>query len=307
VPVGSGFDARPGRRGDEPAGAGFRFTPTADAGQQPVRIELGSAVSLRLTMRTFVPPGLDPPRDPQLMVMVETAAILAPAFEYPLVGEHGLIGLRLDADGVIQSCSDTYLTEQCHLAVGRELEAFVDRAYVSPLRAALADIRSHGGAHRLALPLGPLSYDACVLTMADPDPSSTMVLLRRATDHTVGTVDHGPVANRSDQLALLLHTITDELRDAVLLLDGAGTRADPDALADQHRLDRRWHDLSAREREVAALLGAGLRVPTIARRLFVSQSTVRNHLSNIFAKVGVASQAELTELLASTRPAAHTA
>lgn len=55
--------------------------------------------------------------------------------------------------------------------------------------------------------------------------------------------------------------------------------------------------LSSREREVLGLLAAGLRVPTIARRLFISQHTVRNHLKAIFRKVGVASQAELMEYL----------
>jgi DNA-binding CsgD family transcriptional regulator len=38
-------------------------------------------------------------------------------------------------------------------------------------------------------------------------------------------------------------------------------------------------------------------VSTIADTLFVSQSTVRNHLATIFKKFGVHSQAELLELL----------
>lgn len=53
--------------------------------------------------------------------------------------------------------------------------------------------------------------------------------------------------------------------------------------------------LSDREREVLDLLTRGLRVPTIAERLFVSQSTVRNHVSALFRKLGVQSQAELIE------------
>ena len=56
--------------------------------------------------------------------------------------------------------------------------------------------------------------------------------------------------------------------------------------------------LSEREREVFNLLAEGLRAPTIARRLFVSQSTVRNHVSAVFRKLGVRSQPELLELLA---------
>lgn len=57
--------------------------------------------------------------------------------------------------------------------------------------------------------------------------------------------------------------------------------------------------LSSREREVLELVAEGYRVSTIARELFVSPSTVRNHLSAIFRKLGVGSQAELLERLRS--------
>jgi DNA-binding CsgD family transcriptional regulator len=51
--------------------------------------------------------------------------------------------------------------------------------------------------------------------------------------------------------------------------------------------------LSRRQSEILRRLTRGERVPTIARELFVSQSTVRNHLSAIYRKVGVHSQSEL--------------
>lgn len=56
--------------------------------------------------------------------------------------------------------------------------------------------------------------------------------------------------------------------------------------------------LSAREREIALLLARNRRVPTIARELYLSQSTVRNHLSRIYRKFGVSSQVQLIERLA---------
>jgi DNA-binding CsgD family transcriptional regulator len=56
-------------------------------------------------------------------------------------------------------------------------------------------------------------------------------------------------------------------------------------------------ELSGRQREVLTRLLRGERVPAIARTLFVSQSTVRNHLTDIFRKLGVHSQEELLELL----------
>jgi len=55
--------------------------------------------------------------------------------------------------------------------------------------------------------------------------------------------------------------------------------------------------LSPREREVLEHILLGHRVPTIARDLFISPHTVRNHLKSIFQKIGVGSQVELVEWL----------
>ncbi len=55
--------------------------------------------------------------------------------------------------------------------------------------------------------------------------------------------------------------------------------------------------LSAREREIVGWLLDGYRVPAIAACLFLSQSTVRNHLVHVYRKLGVASQQELIDLL----------
>lgn len=55
--------------------------------------------------------------------------------------------------------------------------------------------------------------------------------------------------------------------------------------------------LSARELEVVTRLHSGDRVPTIAKALFLSPSTIRNQLSSVFTKTGVHSQQELLDLL----------
>jgi DNA-binding CsgD family transcriptional regulator len=55
-------------------------------------------------------------------------------------------------------------------------------------------------------------------------------------------------------------------------------------------------ELSPRQWEVVSRLVRGERVATIAAEMFLSQSTVRNHLSAIFRKVGVHSQQELLAL-----------
>jgi DNA-binding CsgD family transcriptional regulator len=55
-------------------------------------------------------------------------------------------------------------------------------------------------------------------------------------------------------------------------------------------------ELSPRQWEVLTRLLHGDRVPRIAEELFLSQSTVRNHLADIFRKMGVHSQEELLDL-----------
>ena len=51
-------------------------------------------------------------------------------------------------------------------------------------------------------------------------------------------------------------------------------------------------ELTGREREILGLIAAGLDNAAIAARLFVSPNTVRNHISRIFAKLGVANRAQ---------------
>jgi NarL family two-component system response regulator LiaR len=55
-------------------------------------------------------------------------------------------------------------------------------------------------------------------------------------------------------------------------------------------------DLSAREREVLALMRQGLSNRAIAERLIISLSTVDFHVSNILGKLGVASRTEAVAL-----------
>ncbi|MGB4778060.1 response regulator [Microbacterium sp.] len=50
--------------------------------------------------------------------------------------------------------------------------------------------------------------------------------------------------------------------------------------------------LTAREREILDLLAAGRSNPQIAQTLFLSPKTIRNNISNIFAKLQVADRAE---------------
>lgn len=56
--------------------------------------------------------------------------------------------------------------------------------------------------------------------------------------------------------------------------------------------DSTFAALSARERQVLALIADGLSNTDIAERLNISEKTVRNHASNLFDKLGVWSRAQ---------------
>jgi len=51
--------------------------------------------------------------------------------------------------------------------------------------------------------------------------------------------------------------------------------------------------LSQREREIVALVAQGFKNKEIAERMFISEQTVKNHLHNVFDKLGVADRLEL--------------
>ncbi|RFU21843.1 ATP-binding protein [Geodermatophilus marinus] len=95
------------------------------------------------------------------------------------------------------------------------------------------------------------------------------------------------------------------LRDALEVFEDLGaarwaTRAATELRASGETARRRdvttATDLTAQERQVAALVRQGLSNRDVAARLFVSPRTVDFHLRNVFSKLGVASRAELTAL-----------
>jgi len=51
--------------------------------------------------------------------------------------------------------------------------------------------------------------------------------------------------------------------------------------------------LSQREREIVSLVAQGFKNKEIAERMFISEQTVKNHLHNVFDKLGVADRLEL--------------
>ncbi|MCU1675601.1 MAG: Response regulator containing a CheY-like receiver domain and an DNA-binding domain [Frankiales bacterium] len=97
------------------------------------------------------------------------------------------------------------------------------------------------------------------------------------------------VADRAWELEAHMRRIAREVEASGVLegLTGTPTATTVPAMA----------GLTTRELEVVTRLLAGDRVATMAQRMFLSQSTLRNHLTSVYRKLGVRSQLELLTLL----------
>ena len=89
---------------------------------------------------------------------------------------------------------------------------------------------------------------------------------------------------------LLKDASPDEIIAAVRTVTTGGAPLDPKAarvLHDDRREARPARRLSGREREVLALLATGMANKQIARRLGITERTVKAHLTSIFQQLGV--------------------
>ena len=62
-------------------------------------------------------------------------------------------------------------------------------------------------------------------------------------------------------------------------------------------------DLTAREREILMLVADGLTNATIGKQLWVTEQTVKFHLSNIYRKLGVSNRTEASRFVHTGGPA----
>lgn len=103
----------------------------------------------------------------------------------------------------------------------------------------------------------------------------------------------GPALAGGAQGYLLKDATPDELAQAVRALVRGGAALEPGVAARLlERMAEGEDELSAREKEVLALLVEGASNKAIAARLHLSENTVKTHLSHIFSKLDVQSRAE---------------
>jgi len=166
--------------------------------------------------------------------------------------------------------------------VGQSLFRIIHHADVARLLRALAESIGSGTGVSLGVRLQPLAgpprqCHMCLLPML-PEPSFSFAVLEG-----------------EDPCDALWSGV--EMNDALWRLT-AGVRAAATARsAPSGKGVPGMQLLTGRELDVVTRLLRGDRVPAIARDMFLSQSTVRNHLSAVFRKLRIGSQQELIHLL----------
>jgi DNA-binding CsgD family transcriptional regulator len=192
-----------------------------------------------------------------------------------------------DADLVVDRvCEDiSALTQRpAAEALGRSLLRLVVPADSAALMFGVAEAaRSGTGASvrvRVARADGEPVWCQMLLTPLLPPPSLAFTI--------VPDQDGQELAGEANPVERALWRLGSAMEASAISLELAGLTS-----ASGSQLER----LTTRELDIVGRLIAGDRVPAIATALFLSQSTVRNHLSAVFKKLKVSSQQELLDLL----------
>jgi DNA-binding NarL/FixJ family response regulator len=121
-----------------------------------------------------------------------------------------------------------------------------------------------------------------VLTMLEGDDSVFAAVRAGAKGYLLKGADRAEIGRALDAVAHGEVVFSSSIAQRVLAFFAGGRTATATP----------FPELTDREREVLDLVARGLTNAEIARRLVVSDKTVRNHVSNVFAKLHVAGRAE---------------
>lgn len=277
-------------------------SPAEDVHRTVVDVSSGRYAEVHSNRKVHVRGGEDLPvvgasRSVEVDGSLGGVTVFIPITDSPRLGRHPVhtwldmvpvvVG-SVDADWIIEVVSrevEDLLDQDSQEVVGRRLLDLVHPADVE-LFLGSPDYRGEPRSLpqvRFALPDGS-GVEACVVLgpRSEPTKDRRFALVGRLESYFPQQVD------RTAELELRLRRIGAEVRAAGLLETSALPGLQYHAELGQ---------LSARQWEILNRLLEGKRVPTIAAELFISRSTVRNHLTTIFRQFEVHSQAELVERL----------
>jgi DNA-binding CsgD family transcriptional regulator len=193
----------------------------------------------------------------------------------------GSTDARLMVDRISSEVTDS-LGYRADEIIGTSFLGLIVSEDVADVLLALAETSKHR--EGVTLRVGVVGADMVTVTCQlvllplTPSPSCAFALL---TEDAAGPADGRAVADLITRLGRRIRgAMTSQAAASVPL------RSDVDL-----------GPLSSRELEIVTLLMAGDRVSSIAKQLFLSESTIRNHLSSVFGKLGVKTQQELIERL----------
>ncbi|MBK9121602.1 MAG: response regulator transcription factor [Chloroflexi bacterium] len=155
-----------------------------------------------------------------------------------------------------------------------------------------------------------LKPDVLLLDMTMPQMNglTALPLLRQHCPETqvialtsFGDPDTVQTAIKNGAISYLMKNVTgDELASAIRKAHGGQPTLSPEATQVLMRAATQppplGHDLTEREREVLALMAEGLNNRMIGERLYISSSTVKNHVSSILSKLGTISRTQAVAL-----------
>jgi DNA-binding NarL/FixJ family response regulator len=193
------------------------------------------------------------------------------------------------------------LLEQHSFAVVGEAadgEEAVERAREVQPDLVLLDLAMPGGGGLEALPRVRAAAPSCevvVLTASGTEENLLGAIRAGAAGYLLKTEPPERIAEFLEGVANGEAALSGEVARRLVDRVREGGRLDsgvPDAIAKQ---------LSARELEVLLLLDEHLGTDEIAKRLFISEHTVRSHVKSLLRKLGVSSRREALEALATAR------
>lgn len=129
-----------------------------------------------------------------------------------------------------------------------------------------------------------------VLTTFDDDESILAALRAGASGYLTKDADRTTILHAVRTAAQGQTVLAPEVQRRLLAL--ASRPAPAPAAPPEDEDEDEDVNLTAREREILALIGEGLRNPEIAAKLVISEATVKTHINNMFTKAGFHSRAD---------------